>query len=192
MTAVRKSRSPRNSQLAEGVGKKRLLDKAIYQWTFPPRNLLGKRRDWKNGWVRAPWKHVVRIRCFWWSWEWTRVVGSRNSRKACKQKLLPRTMSHTREATALTWVVGYRTRLMVRETVPSQHLNYHTNTIKKNTTASTWEIRKWLFEPEWRLEPSGFGSKHQIVGESRQVFFLLRIAPNLLSSKLQHSLQQWA
>ena len=42
MTAVRKSRSPRNSQLAEGVGKKRLLDKAIYQWTFPPRNLLGK------------------------------------------------------------------------------------------------------------------------------------------------------
>ena len=65
------------------------------------------------------------------------MVGSRTPREACKQNLFPRIMSHNKEATAHTWVVGYRIRLMVRETVPSQQRNYHTNTINKTTTASS-------------------------------------------------------
>ena len=55
---------------------------------------------------------------------------------------------------------------MARETVPSQQLNYHTNAINKNTTASS-SLEKFasdFFEPEWRPEPSGLGPNIRFLG----------------------------
>ena len=92
--------SPINFHHIEKLWKRRFHAEAMLP-TFTPRKLLGIGRDWKNGWMLnvrclmhtlrwAPLNHVVCIRCLWWSWEWTRVVGSRTPRKACKQYLLPR------------------------------------------------------------------------------------------------------
>ena len=91
--------SPSNSHHTEKVWKRRFHDEAMLPMDLHTQKPFGH-STWQKKWLNArvclhslgwaPSNHVAYLRCIWWSWEWTRVVGSRTPRRACKQNLLPR------------------------------------------------------------------------------------------------------